>query len=217
VSIKDAVAAYLRARRAEGYSPATLRQYAYQLGRYSNRLGDRQVEAITLQELRDFVASHLKAQSLGHVVRTLRGFFRWLFEEEIIGRNPSVKLKEPKVPKAVPKALTFEELELLRDSCSTPLEHAIIEFLFATSVHARRMSTWHMRSIVKAVAMRCGLSKKVTPHVMRHTLATTLLNQGADLVAVQSILGHDKPETTQRYAHLSGARRQEEYARWFPQ
>lgn len=89
--------------------------------------------------------------------------------------------------------------------------------LFATSSPVRRMSTWYMRAIVKAVANRCGLARKVSPHVMRHTLATTLLNQGADLVAVQSILGHDKPETTQRYAHLSGVRRQDEYNRWFPQ
>ena len=232
-----------------------------------------------ISDLRAFVADqdHLKAQSLGHVVRVLRGFFRWLLEEEMISKNPAVKLKEPKIPKAVPKALTFDELELLRDSCQTPLEHALVEFLFATgcrigevrgvdrdqiewdrravlvlgkgqkerevyfgarcslwlrrylstrsdgepalfvtSQPVRRMSTWYMRTIVKRVAGRCGLSRKVSPHVMRHTFAT-LLDQGADLVAVQSILGHDKPETTQRYAHLSGTRRQEEYKRWFPQ
>lgn len=278
--VTEALSAYLKTKRAEGYSPSTLRQYAYQLRRFAHWCGPREIEEIRLHDLREFAGqfAQLKAQSVGHVIRTLRGFFRWLFDEGLIKTNPSIKLKEPKVPKAVPKALTFDELELLRDGCTTLLEHALIEFMFATgcrigevhgvdrdqidwdrravlvmgkgskerevyfgarcalwlkrflagrtdgepalfstTVSPRRMSTWQMRKIVKGLANRCGLGRKVSPHVMRHTLATTLLNQGADLVAVQSILGHDKPETTQRYAHLSGARRQEEYRRWFPQ
>ncbi|MHB1629437.1 MAG: tyrosine-type recombinase/integrase [Bacilli bacterium] len=54
-------------------------------------------------------------------------------------------------------------------------------------------------------------------YVERHTLATVLLNQGAPLVAVQSILGHEKPETTQVYATLGGAARQQVYERYFVQ
>ncbi len=52
---------------------------------------------------------------------------------------------------------------------------------------------------------------------MRHILATTLLNQGAPLVAVQSLLGHEKPETTQLYAVLSGETRHQAYQRYFVQ
>ncbi len=51
----------------------------------------------------------------------------------------------------------------------------------------------------------------------RYTLATTLLNHGAPLVAVQSILGHEKPETTQLYAVLSGETRHQAYQRYFVQ
>jgi len=76
-------------------------------------LGTRSVEDAGLQDLRDFVAGFgkPKAQSLGHVVRILRGFFQWLFEDELIPRNPALKLKEPKASKANPKALNLEELE----------------------------------------------------------------------------------------------------------
>lgn len=80
--VTEATASYLRARRAEGYSPATLRQYSYQLHRFALWLGPRAVEEVRLKDLRDYVAEqdHLKAQSLGRVVRVLRGFFRWLYE-----------------------------------------------------------------------------------------------------------------------------------------
>lgn len=50
---------------------------------------------------------------------------------------------------------------------------------------------------------------------MRHTLTTVLLNQGAPLIAVQSIQGHEKPETTHLYATLSGTARQQVYQRYF--
>jgi len=74
-----------------------------------------------------------------------------------------------------------------------------------------------MRHSINCVARRAELSHKVTPHVLRHTLATVLLNQGAPLATVQSILGHTKPETTLLYTHLSGAARERDFRRYFVQ
>ena len=81
----------------------------------------------------------------------------------------------------------------------------------------QRLSTSQMQRIFKRVAKRCELEEKVTPHVLRHTLATLLLNQGAPIAAVQSILGHASPTTTQLYVNLSGESRQMLYRRHFPQ
>ena len=79
--------------------------------------------------------------------------------------------------------------------------------LFVTERVAHRLSIHGIQHAFKRIASRCGLAQKVHPHVLRHTLATILLNQGAPLVAVQSILGHEKPETTQLYAVVSGEAR----------
>ncbi len=67
------------------------------------------------------------------------------------------------------------------------------------------------------MAGRCGLRDRVSPHVLRHTFATLLLNQDAPITVVQSLLGHTKPETTMIYARLSGANRQRMYQRYFVQ
>ncbi|PSR34439.1 MAG: integrase [Sulfobacillus benefaciens] len=74
--------------------------------------------------------------------------------------------------------------------------------------------SWPTRGLY-AGGKRFSLAEKVHPHTMEHTLATTLLNQGVPLVAVQSILGHEKPETNQLYAVWSGETRHQAYQRYF--
>ena len=58
--------------------------------------------------------------------------------------------------------------------------------------------------MVRTYARKAGIAKKVTPHVFRHTFATSLIKNGADVIAVQKMLGHASPKTTQIYTHVAG-------------
>ncbi len=86
-------------------------------------------------------------------------------------------------------------------------------FLGARGGRLGRGAGW---AIVRAAAERAGLAGRVTPHTLRHSFATHLLEGGADLRVVQELLGHASISTTQLYTHLSGERIREVYARAHP-
>lgn len=76
-----------------------------------------------------------------------------------------------------------------------------------------RMGAWRQ---LRRAALAAGLSGHVTPHTLRHSFATHLLEGGADLRVVQELLGHASITTTQLYTHLTGERIKQVYARSHP-
>ncbi|MFZ5724141.1 MAG: site-specific tyrosine recombinase XerD [Pseudomonadota bacterium] len=76
-----------------------------------------------------------------------------------------------------------------------------------------RQTFWHR---IRQVALAAGIGRSISPHVLRHAFATHLLNHGADLRAVQMLLGHSDLSTTQIYTHVARARLKELHARHHP-
>jgi integrase/recombinase XerD len=80
----------------------------------------------------------------------------------------------------------------------------------------RRLARQQAWTAIKTAARDAGLNDRVSPHTLRHSFATHLLENGADLRIVQELLGHASISTTQLYTHLTGERIRAVYARAHP-
>jgi integrase/recombinase XerD len=278
--LEEKIKLYLAAKKLEGLSSTTLDGYKIELRILANHVRKRTTD-ITAADVRVFLAQfeHLKLSSLSKRLSVLKSFFGWLTSEELILRDPTMKIKPPKKEKRLPKALSIEELEMLRESCNTIRQRAFLEILYATGcrlsevhdlnrsdINYQAMSTnvigkgdkersvylsfkalFHLKKYLKErddnedalmvterkpyrrlskrgiqreigiIAKNAGLDKKVSPHTLRHTFATLTLNNGADIVAVQHLLGHSSPSTTQTYAVLSDERKREQHKKYLVQ
>ena len=130
-----------------------------------------------------------------------------LKEIDVIGKN---KIKEAEqqgidMLKATEEAkhAVKDYLKIRKDMDEALFVKVGTEKSGAKAVESEGLTKRSIERIVKRYATIAGISKKVTPHVIRHCFATDLLSNGADLRSVQALLGHANIGTTQIYTHVT--------------
>lgn len=274
LDLEENIESFIDAMKLEGLSNLTLEGYERDLKLFAKFI-NKPTALINTADIRKYLASNKNnmMSTIGKKLTTLKSFFGWLVREEILLRDPTLKINPPKIPKRLPKGLSVEELEMVRESCESLRQRALVEVMYATGcrlseianakiddVDLQNMSAtvigkgnkerivylsfkalYHLQKYLKSRNDECeylfvterkpyrqmsnraiqreitalnsglNLSNKLTPHVLRHTLANNLLNNGADLADVQAILGHEDPSTTLNYSQVSEERKRQAF------
>ncbi|WP_120493420.1 site-specific tyrosine recombinase XerD [Microbacterium phyllosphaerae] len=284
MQLDRALDTYLRHVTIErGLSEHTISAYRRDLGGYLEWLDAESIvdtAEITPAVVGRFIADRSSADpapaatSLARLQSSVRGWHRFLAREGIEGDDPSGRLRPPKAPQRLPKALTIDQVErlLAAPSGDDPLgirDRALLELLYATGARVSeavgldvddlahgdvlrlrgkgskerivpigsfartavdayltrvrpglaakgrasarlflgargaplsRQSAW---LVIRAAAEQAQITAEVSPHTLRHSFATHLLQGGADVRVVQELLGHASVATTQIYTHVS--------------
>jgi len=291
VRLARAVDAFLRHITIErGLSAHTVAAYRRDLAGYLAWLDERGVDdtdAVTGELVTGFAAERAASDpppastSLARLQSAIRSFHRFLAREGIVTDDPTTKLRPPKAPMRLPKALPVDDVLRLLDAAGPAPENAapgeliglrdraLLELLYATGArvseivdldvddlmhgevlrvrgkgskerivpvgsYARasvdayltrarpelsrrgratpraflgargaplsRQSAW---LVIQQAAERAGITVHVSPHTLRHSFATHLLQGGADVRVVQELLGHASVATTQIYTHVT--------------
>ena len=225
-----------------------------------------------------FLASNnISASSITRKIASIKGFFKYVSANREIKANPALAINSPKLPKRLPKVITFEEIKKLLNNRLTVKEKAVFELLYATGLRVSELVNLEIKNVDfknnlikttgkgskerfvpvgkkakaalneylkqrelilktkfgsnykenaifindngKKITRQWNFIKKqgetihkqISPHTIRHSFATHLLENGADLRAVQELLGHSSVVTTQLYTHISKKRLKEIY------
>jgi integrase/recombinase XerD len=122
--------------------------------------------------------------------------------------------KERMIPIYPRAAKTVEEY--LREARPKILQHNLTEKALFLNVRGERLTRQGLWQILKGYAKAAGIEVEVTPHTLRHSFATHMLNGGADLRIVQELLGHANISTTQVYTHLTSEHVRNTYEKSHP-
>lgn len=105
----------------------------------------------------------------------------------------------------------IHEIQLyLTDRCHIDIKKSFEDYLFISYRTGKPLSRVMVFDIIKSQTRLAGISKTVSPHTFRHSFATHLLEGGANLRAIQCMLGHEKIATTEIYTHIDRSRLREE-------
>ncbi len=277
----------------KGLSQNTLDSYRRDLNSFMQFLQQRKQEllAVDRQMIKEYL-KHLRekgqaSSTVSRNVASLRSFFQFLVDEELMEENPTLNLEAPKIEKKLPRVLSSEEVERLleqpqNDGMVGLRDKAMMELLYASGLrvselvalnladfnpevgflrcrgkgmkerivpigsmaidnvreyiqrcrsrlvkgdeekalfvnhHGRRLTRQGFWKILKKYARKAKISGEITPHTLRHSFATHLLENGADLRSVQEMLGHSDISTTQVYTQITRRKIREIYDQTHP-
>lgn len=271
---------FLASKRIEGLSRTTLYSYSLYLKKLMH-FCPKDIENFTAMDIRMFLADYSNNgaanSTIASITWILKSFFKWLFVEDYITKNPMDKIKTIKVEQKLKQPLSLEEVEMIRDSCQTLRQRALFEVFYSTGCRLAEVEQLQKSSIdwsgmsakvlgkgskeriifinssakvhlkkylasrddshpalfiternpirmlggraiqreVDKMGALAELGQKLHPHLIRHTMATHLVNCGADLHVVQKLLGHSNPATTQQYGQLALNNVEHEYRKYF--
>lgn len=249
------------------------------LTQYLSSVNDPKSPAeLSLKELQLFLRwiteLGLSAGSQARIISGLRQFYKYCLLEQIVTKDPTALLEAPKLKRALPDTLSYEEIELMLSkidlskpeggrnkailetmySCGlrvsevvnlklsnlyldvgfirvigkgdkerlVPIGSSAVKYinLYRNSIrvhlkikpgkedilflnkYGNELSRIMIFLIIKDLAMQAEIKKNISPHTFRHSFATHLVEGGADLRAVQEMLGHESITTTEIYTHL---------------
>lgn len=271
---------FLSSQKLEGLSEITLYNYELTLNHFK-RCVRKAVIDINTSDMRIYLGQFddLKSSTISTKIYIFKSFFGWLQKEDIINKNPMLRIKNPKQEQRLPKGLSVEELEIMRESCKTLRERALCEVLYATgcrldeivqankndvnfsqqcmrvigkgdkerTVYLSFKAIYHLKKYLKSrtdtnialfvgskkphnrlgrrsiqreiqnIAIRMNVDKHIHPHALRHTFASSLLNNGCDIATISQLLGHSQISTTQIYAVANDEFIRNEYKKYFAQ
>ena len=131
-----------------------------------------------------------------------------LYPEEGFVRVTGKRSKQRLVPVS---GRALHEIELyLSQRCHIDIKPGFESFLFLSFRRGKPISRVMVFDLVKELAGKAGIRKNISPHTFRHSFATHLLEGGANLRAIQAMLGHEKISTTEIYTHIDRSRLREE-------
>lgn len=268
-------------KKIRNYSDNTISSYNVELIKYKDYLDKLNIDyrKVTKENIWDYLKDLdglYKNSSINHHLSTLRSFYEYLKEEEVINTNIFLLIRNPKKKKSLPNVLNYDEINKLLDfkeldNINDYRDRLIFEMLYSTGLrvselsniklkdidmkeksikvlgkgnkeryvyysnhasHAlkeyldirntkseylfinskdERLSRQSIEDIVNKRIKKISLMHHISPHTLRHTFATDMLKNGADIRVVQELLGHKKLSTTEIYTHLSNEYLRSEY------
>ncbi len=192
------------------------------------KIGRSLPQSLTEQDVDSLLAAPKVSEPLGHRDRTMLEvlYATGVRVSELINLKMSQINLNQGVLRIVGKGdrerlipLGDEAQDWIREFIAGPRGEILLErqteYLFPTRRGDRmtRQAFWH---IIKRYSKKASISKKLSPHTVRHAFATHLLNNGADLRVVQLLLGHSDVSTTQIYTHVARERMKELHGRHHP-